>query len=167
MRFSLLSLLSVILVLGIALLISGASLADREDKDASRARAEALVLGFFGCGDFQQDGAEPRRESSRCFGFEGWEGVGTIPSTTPQNQPICFFFEARGNLGETCRGLTQEIRSVAQALGCATGQIQVREVSEGPEMAVEGFVPFTCSGKRDQVVGTMAEFSRAFLEFPL
>ena len=163
MRFSLLFLLSVILVLGLGLLVSGASLANRADEER-RTRAETLLVGFFGCGDFQQDGGEPRRESSRCFGFEGWEGVGTIPSATPQNQPICFFFEARGNLGDRCRGLTHEIRSVAQALGCATGQIQVRE---DPGVALEQNVPFTCSGSRDHVVGTMAEFSRAFLEFPL
>jgi hypothetical protein len=53
---------------------------------------------------------------------------------------------------------------VAQALGCSTGQIQVRE---DPEMAFEQNIPFTCSGKRDHVVGTMAELSRAILEFPL
>ncbi len=162
MRFSLLCLLSVILVLG--LFISGASLADRDDNER-RARAETLVVGFFGCGDFlRQDG---RRESSRCFEFQGWEGVGRVagaPGPFEENPPLCLFFEARGNLGETCRGLTQEIRSVAQALGCATGQIQVRE---DPEVAFEQNVPFTCSGRREQVVETMAEFSRAFLEFPL
>ena len=121
------------------------------------------MLGAFGCGDFQQDGAEPRRESNACLGFEGWEGVGSLPSATPQNQPFCVFFEARGNLGETCRGQAQEIRSVAQALGCATGAIQLRE---DPGVAFEQNVPFVCSGRRDQVVGTMAELSRAMLEFP-
>ena len=159
MRFSLLFLLSVILVLG--LLISGASLADRDDNER-RARAEVLVIGGFGCGDFlQQDG---RRESNRCFEFQGWEGVGRVAGAPfEENPPLCFFFEARGNLGETCRGLTQEIRSVAQALGCATGH----QVREDPEVAFEQNVPFSGSGRRDHVVGTLAEFSRAFLEFPL
>ena len=157
-------LLSAVLVLGVGLLISGASLADRDNDDARRARAEALVLGAFGCGDFQQDGAEPRRESNRCFEFEGWEGVGRVGGHPfEESPPICVFFEARGNLGETCRGLTREIRSVAQALGCATAQIQVRE---DPGAAFEQNVPFTCSGRRDHVVGVVAELTRAFLEFP-
>ncbi len=51
---------------------------------------------------------------------------------------------------------------MAQALGCATGQIQVRE---DPGVAYEQNVPFTCSGRRDHVVGAMAEISRAILEF--
>ena len=155
--------LSVILALGLGLLISGASLADRDDDDARPARAQVLVLGEFFCRDFQRDG---RRESQRCFAFQGWEGVGRFaapPGKFEENQPICLFFEARGNVGETCRGLTQEIRSVAQALGCATGQIQVHEDPEG----FGGDVPFTCSGRRDHVVGAMAEISRALLEFPL
>ena len=161
MRLSLLSLLSVI-VLGV-LLVSGASLADREDHDARR--AELLVIGSFGCGDFlQQDG---RRESNRCFEFQGWEGVGRVasaPGPFEENRPLCLFFEPQGNLGETCRGLTQEVRSVAQALGCATGPVVALE---DPGVFFDSVVQFTCSGKRDQVVGTMAEFSRAFLEFPL
>jgi len=159
MRFSLLILLSVMLVLGLGLLISGASLADRGD--ASRARAETLVVGSFGCGDFQQPG---RRESNRCFEFQGWEGLGRMGAPGLENQPLCVFFEARGDLGETCQGNAQEIRSVAQALGCVTGEIQVRE---DPGASFEEAVPFTWSGRRDHVVGTMAELSRAILELPL
>ncbi len=159
MRFALLFLLSVVLVLGVGLLISGASLADRGDNNARRARAEALVLGGFSCRDVQQDGAEPRRETSAFFEFVGWEGVGAIE---PQTEPLFFFLEPRGDLGETCRGLTQEILSVAQALGCATGPIGVRVDREG---GFEQVFSFACSGRRDHVVGTMAKFSRAILEF--
>ena len=166
MRFSLLVSLSVILVLGLGLPISGASLADRDDDDARPARAQVLVLGGFGCGDFiQQDG---RLESNRCFEFQGWEGVGRFagaPGPFEENPPVCRFFEGdRGNLGETCRGLTQEIQSVAQALGCATSQDPVHE---DPGVVFTTGVAVTCSGRRDRVVGVMAELVRAFLEFPL
>ncbi len=160
MRFSLLFLLSVVLVLGVGLLISGASLADRGDNNARRARAETLVLGFFGCDDFVPDD-EPRRSSAR-WGFEGWEGVGRFGFGETQSQPASTLLEFLGNFGETCRGLTQEIQSVAQALGCATGPITVG-VDE-PEAFAQGF-GFTCSGRRDRIVGAMAEISRAILEF--
>ena len=103
-------LLSVVLVLGVVLLVSGASLADREDDDARRVRAETLVIGSFGCGDFQQPG---RRESNACFEFQGWEGLSRVGAAGLENQPHCIFFEARGNLGETCQDHAQEIRSVA------------------------------------------------------
>ncbi len=152
-------LLSVVLVLGVVLLVSGASLADRGDSER-RARAETLVVGSFGCGDFQR---VDRRESNACFEFQGWEGLGRVGAAGLENRPHCVFFEARGNLGETCQGHAQEIRSVAQALGCATGH----QVREDPGVSFEQAVFFTCSGRRDHVVGTMAEFSRAFLEFPL
>ncbi len=162
MRFSLLWMFSLILVLGIGLLISGASLADRGDDDKRRARAEILVVGFFGCGDFQQGDPEPRRESNAGWGFIGWEGVGEA-GDDPKTEPFEFRLEARGDLGENCRGMTQEVRSVARALGCATGPMHVREDAE---VAFEQSFPFTCSGRRDQVVGAMAELSAAILEFP-
>ena len=84
----------------------------------------------------------------------------------PQTQPFFLPLEPEGELCENCRGMTQEVRSVALALGCATGPIGVQEELEGPNPgSVHGF-RFTCSGKQDQVVGAMAEFSRAILEFP-
>ena len=111
MRFSFLVSVSVILVLGLGLLISGASLADRED--ASRARAETLVLGFLECDDFVP--GDGRRRSNARWGFEGWEGVGRWGETGTQSGPATFL-ESLGNFGETCRGLTQEIQSVAHPL---------------------------------------------------
>ncbi len=159
MRFSLLFLLSVILVLGLGLLVSGASLADRED-DERRARAETLVVGGVGCDDHVPDG-EPRRSSAHWV-FEGWEGVGVMIGPPPEHNPLHTFLEARGNFGAACRSLTQEVQSVARALGCATGQIRVDP--DEPEAFAQGF-GFTCSGSRDHVVAAMAEISRAILEF--
>ncbi len=158
MRFSLLFLLSAILVLGLGLLVSGASLADRDDDDARRARAETLVVGFLGCNDFQPD--DGPRQSSADWGFEGWEGVGRFGA--PEHQPFGTPLEAGGNFGAACRDLTQEVQSVAQALGCATGLIRVDP--DEPEAIAQSF-GFTCSGRRDHVVGAMAEISRAILEF--
>ena len=160
MRISLLSLLSVMLVVGIGLLISGASLAGRDDNER-RARAETLVVGFLGCNDFQPD--DGPRQSSADWVFQGWEGVGVI-GPPPEHQPLHTFLEARGNFGAACRGLTQEVQSVTQALGCATGQIRVEP--DEPGAFALGF-GFTCSGSRDHVVGAMAEVSRAILEFRL
>ena len=163
MRVSLLSLLLVMLVLGIGLLVSGVSLADRND-DKRRARAETLVVGSFGCGDFQQGGAEPRRETTASWGFTGWDGVGEIGE--PQTQPFFLRLEPEGELGENCRGMTQEVWSVARALGCATGPIQVTEDAEGTDAALHRGFGFSCSGKQDHVVGAMGELSAAILEFP-
>ena len=158
MRFSLLFVLSVILVLGLGLLLSGASLADRADEER-RTRAETLVVGGFGCNDFQPD--DGPRQSSADWVFQGWEGVGVI-GPPPEHQPLHTFLEAQGNFRAACRGLTQEVQSVARALGCATGQIRVEP--DEPGAFALGF-GFTCSGSRDHVVGAMAEFSRAILEF--
>ncbi len=165
MRFPFLVSLSVILALGLGLLISGASLADRDD-DSRQARAENLVVGFFGCGDFLHGGAEPRRETNASWAFTGWVGVGKA-GDDPQTEPFFLNLEPEGELGENCLGMTQEIRSVARALGCATGAIQVTEQSEGADAALHRGFGFTCSGRREHVVGAMAEISRAILEFPI
>ena len=111
MRFSLLLSLSVILALGLGLVLAGASLADRDDGER-RARAETLVVGGFGCSDFQSD--DGPRQSGADWTFGGWEGVGVI-GPPPEHQPLHTFLEARGNFGATCRSLTQEVQSVAQA----------------------------------------------------
>ena len=138
---------------------SGPGYKDRDDDDERRARAETLVVGFFACNDFHpEDGP---RQSGADWAFQGWEGVGAF-GAAPEHQPFHTFLEAQGNFGAACRGLTQEIQSVAQALGCGTGLIRVEPDEPGAFAQVFGF---TCSGRRDHVVGTMAEISRAILEF--
>jgi hypothetical protein len=138
--------LYVALVLGLALVLAGASHSERPNAK----RKQDLLIGELGC-------------NSQFGLFLTFQGTADILS-----QEITMNLDGEPGIEACLTTVPEEFAANAMALGCTTSTASLVPPagSENPNEAVS-IVDFACAGKRDEVVATMAKLSSSVLSFEL